>query len=164
MMRKRGKKRAASDFSAALTYALRILSRRMYTVREMEAKLKGQGCPDEVAQEVLAYLQEKGYLDDRFYARLWVERRLDLKPMGRRRLAWELKQKGVPEEVVAKALAEVTAEEEEERALRLVARRFSLPEEREKAGAFLWRRGFSPEVINRVLRRLTEEKGDNSPS
>ena len=42
--------------------------------------------------------EELGYLDDEAFARGWIDARVRLKPMGARRLALELRRKGVSQE------------------------------------------------------------------
>ena len=61
--------------------------------------------PAEVVAEVVAALQRQQLLDDREFARRWVEARLP-RAYSARKLAQDLRHKGVAAEVVAEVLAE----------------------------------------------------------
>lgn len=71
-------------------------------------------------------------------------------------MASELAARGVPRELAAAALSEVSAEAEVEAARRLVARLGPDPDERElaRAASRLRRRGFGESTIRAILRDL----------
>ena len=54
--------------------------------------------------EALAWLESHGLLDDAQFSQAWVTSRTEAQPMGRERLSWELRRKGVAGETVAEAL------------------------------------------------------------
>ena len=51
-------------FLLAREYALRLLSRQIYSSKKLSMKLKYAGFPNEVIHQTLLFLQEKRYLDD----------------------------------------------------------------------------------------------------
>ena len=57
--------------------------------------LSGKGYDRQIVADVCP-LEAQGYLDDHAFARFWVENREQFRPRGRRALAYELRQKGVP--------------------------------------------------------------------
>ena len=85
--------------------AYRYLSYRARSVAEVRGKLTEKDFAAEVVAEVLADLQRQKLLDDREFARRWVEARLP-RAYGARRLAQDLRHKGVAAGVVDEVLAE----------------------------------------------------------
>src|SRR5436309_50621 len=84
--------------------ALRLLGYRARSRAEMRLRLLRKGYEEAIVDEALGWLQEHGLLDDVQFSQAWVEARTEAQPMGRERLAWELRGKGVDGETVADAL------------------------------------------------------------
>lgn len=87
----------------ALNYALRLLDRRDYTKKQLEDKLNSRGVAERDIIEVINYLKEKGYVDDERYARNYVYFRLK-RGYGKKRIRFELLNKGIDEAIIDKAL------------------------------------------------------------
>lgn len=153
----------AEERSRAEQYALRHIGFRPRTTEEVRQYLLGKGFPNEVAAEIIARFVKRKYLDDRLYARQWIEERMRLKPRGSRLLRQELQHKGVDSRLIEEALNELDRDEEYEACLACARKKCahrtftSYTEMRDKTGPFLQRKGFSLETINRVLRQLYEE-------
>src|SRR5690606_17965027 len=112
----------------------------------------------------MAWLREKGYVNDQQFAEEWIKARQQLAPRGRQRLLMELYQKGIARETAGEALKEnVAAEDEAEAAYRaIVARknRFKGMESLEmkrKIYNFLSYRGFSPDAVAAAWERFQAE-------
>jgi regulatory protein len=142
--------------------ALRILERRRRTRAEVEQKLREKGFEAADIQAVCDRLEEVNLLDDREYARLYIQGRAS-RPRGSRLLLLELRRKGVPEPVAQEALAALAGEggrggADLERALVLArqnARKVAgLPprEARQKLFQVLARRGFDMDTIEAAVR------------
>jgi len=139
--------------------ALRLLAVRPRSAAELARRLQMKGYGPEVAEEVIGRLRELGMIDDAAFAGMLARDRVRLRPQGSRRLANELRQKGVDEETARAAIRETLASEEtddRELARRAAARwRPRAGEEPERARrrlhGFLARRGFDGEVIREVL-------------
>jgi len=143
---------------AAWESALMSLSRREHSRAELAGKLKQKGFAGEIIAHVCDELEKRKYLDDRRFARLWIERRKAYHPRGRRMLALELEQKGVAPDLGREALDEHFPEDDERTALiELIdkRRRTSSHHEPEvfkrRLMGFLARRGFSYDEIRRAL-------------
>lgn len=110
---------------------------------------------------MLERLQRNGLINDTDFARAWVENRNTFRPRSRRALQAELRQKGLPEELVQTVLEENVDEDELARqAARKHARKLQSLEWmdfRKKMSGFLGRKGFSYEVIAQVVRQVWEE-------
>lgn len=116
-----------------------------------------KGIDEETVEEAIEWLKGEGILNDAKFAREWVESRK--KRYGRSRLYRELLRKGVGAEIAKEALNGILDEEELKVAIEWGRRRLaSIPEDdprrREKLASFLLRRGYSWEIVERVLRFL----------
>ncbi|MBU1151608.1 recombination regulator RecX, partial [Patescibacteria group bacterium] len=99
-----------------LSYSLRLVSKKRYTVAEMTSKLflylEKRGFEDEGAVgDTLARLGEFGYLDDGKFAADYVSLRVHLSPRGKFVLRRELKKKGISKDLAQKALDEAKIDE-----------------------------------------------------
>ena len=97
----------------ALSYALAALARKRHTRAQLEQKLHRRQYDENTIDFVLAYCQERKYLDDYEFALIWIEDRIRLKPMGRWRLKQELSRKGVAMDLIEKAVDELLPLEQE---------------------------------------------------
>jgi len=143
---------------AARESAMMSLARREHSRAELAVKLKQKGYSAIVITSVLDELEKLGYLDDSRFARIWIERRSAQHPRGRRMLAAELEQKGIPAELVRDALAEHFPEDSERGLLiDLVRKRlrsstgFDPRAFKRRLLGFLARRGFSYDDVRQVL-------------
>lgn len=102
---------------------LRLLTARPRTKAELAQSLARKGIEAEVAESVLARLDEVGLIDDAAFAELWVRSRHAYQGMARRALSVELRRKGVSDEVAAEAVAALDPQAEEDRARDLVRKR-----------------------------------------
>jgi regulatory protein len=139
--------------------AIRLINYRDRSVSEVRRRLIGDDFPQEVVDDVIDQLSRAGLLDDGKFSRDWVKARSASKPMGRTRLAWELKSRGVDAPTVDEALEAVDEAAECELARSVAAQKLkkmdcSDPLTRNRLGSFLRRRGFDWNVISRVVDEL----------
>jgi regulatory protein len=112
---------AASREEQARAVCLRLLTARARTRAELAGQLTKRGYPDDVSERVLGRLADVGLIDDEDFAQQWVRSRQVNAGKAKRALAAELRTKGVDDEVIAAALADVDASAERQRAEQLVA-------------------------------------------
>jgi regulatory protein len=105
----------------ARALCLRLLTARARTRDELARQLLKRGYPDDVSRRVLDRLTEVGLIDDADFAEQWVRSRRINAGKGKRVLAAELRRKGVDNEVIDEALADIDAGAERQRAEQLVA-------------------------------------------
>jgi regulatory protein len=144
-----------------LVAAERLLANRPHSEKELGLKLARRSFSSEDMESVLGELKSRGILDDAQFASFWMENREAFKPRSQRLTAIELKQKGVPEEVIRQTVNQIDDTESAYRAaqkkvLRLGAGDYNIF--RRKLGDYLIRRGFSYEVIDHTIERLWREK------
>jgi len=138
--------------------AVAHLARREHTRAELARKLAPHAESPEELQAVLDELARRKLLSDERFA---VGRSETLaRKFGAARVARELRDKGVADDALAR-ISEGLRASELERAREVWRKRFGTPArnatERAKQGRFLQGRGFSFEVIRRVIRGVDEE-------
>ncbi len=149
-------------FARLRDQALRYLSYRPRSVAELRRHLLRKGHEAPLVDRVLAYLSERSLLDDFAFARYWVEQRETFKPRSRLALRQELYARGVEAAAIDAALDEVDEAAAASRAAHKLAWKWQgLPydEFRNKAGAYLQRRGFSYDIIKSIVEEIWAEFG-----
>ena len=129
--------------------ALRLLARREHSHRELERKLSPYAESSEALDVLISELKAKNQLSE---ARFAEERARQLsRKYGAARIRQDLKSKGVGEELVE----HVSSDGDLERARAILERKYRQPaatrEERAKRMRFLQSRGFSSDIIFKLL-------------
>lgn len=141
--------------------ALHFLSYRPRSSQEVRRNLLKRGCDEALVEETMSRLEQNGLLNDRDFARAWVENRAAFRPRSASALRTELRQKGLSDEVIQSVLNENVDEQTLAReAARKQARRYAgleWAEFRQKMGGFLGRRGFSYAIIAPVISEIWRE-------
>jgi regulatory protein len=148
--------------------ALNLLSVRPRSAAELVRRLRMKGYEPEVGEEVVARLRELGMIDDAAFAGTLVRDRVRLKPQGTRRLANELRAKGVDDETARAAIRETLDDaqtDEHELARRAAEKWRPRPGEeparaRRRLHGYLARRGFDADVIREVLDEAAPDETD----
>ena len=149
---------------------LRQLTMAPRSRKQLEDKLRQKGCADEVSREVLDRLVEVGLIDDAAFARMLVRSRQETRGLAPRALTQELRRKGVADDLIQDALADIEPDDQVDRARELVDKRLRTMggldkqvQTRRLAG-FLARKGYDSSVafrvINEALSELPEHQRD----
>jgi regulatory protein len=151
----------AQTVSRAKQQAYRFLAYRGQTSSELRDRLQRRGYTAAIIDEVLRQLEAEGYIDDRKFALDWARYRLQTKPLGRRRLAWELQRRGVPSELLKEVLREIYSEFDEVTLAEQAARKRlgskelpSSPRERHRYARHLLSLGFDADTVAAALAAL----------
>ena len=153
-----------SQYDAAWGAALRLLTYRPRTEREVRDRL-ARRFPEDTVEDVVVALRAQRLLDDARFSRQWAESRSSRKPRSARMIARELLAKGVDGDVAEAAVREVDDDDSAYRAI-LKHSRTRGPSgdaafQRRLLG-YLQRRGFSMSVSRRAIARLMDERGDEN--
>ena len=139
--------------------ALYLLQSQGRTKAEMIQKLQKDGYPDDVIREVMSFLEEYHFVDDSSYTENYIHVNKSRKSPCQ--IVFELQQKGVDKDTISRMLEEAPINEDDTvRALLKKKTGGQIPadwKERQKLAAFLGRKGFSFDVIQRVLRESTDD-------
>lgn len=152
--------RCEDEKEAAYQRAINLLSQRPHTRNEVRQNLERHAIPDETIQMVLERLQENGLLNDARFAQTWIENRGSSRPRGRRALAFELRKRGIEQQIIDQAL-----EQTDDEALAYQAalkhsrklRELAWPDFKQKMIAFLGRRGFSYDICAPATQQVWED-------
>lgn len=142
--------------------AVRLLGRRPRSQAETTRYLRDKGYPDEVIVDTLNRLVEQQYLDDKAFVQFWVENRERFKPRGERALRYELRQKGIADDLIEAALGDVDEAVSAWAAVEPKLNRWrnlAAADLKKKVVGFLNRRGFGYEIANQTFRRVCDELG-----
>ena len=134
--------------------ALRLLARREHSQYELRRKLKARGYGEGLVDELLTALVDERLLSDTRYAEAMVTHRAS-RGYGPLRICMELRDRGVAERIVDKALQEAEIDWDE-RLRHTYERKYGeMAVESFKTWAsraqFLKNRGFSVDAIRRVI-------------
>lgn len=135
--------------------AMRYLARREHSRAELHSKLLPYVQEGEDIEAVLEELEKRNWLSDARAATMLVDSKRGR--FGSQRIAHELRQKGIAEDLIAEAMPQLK-ETEQEAAKEVWQRKFGVvpsdAKEKAKQVRFLQSRGFSMEVIFKVLHSL----------
>ncbi|MFL7792696.1 MAG: regulatory protein RecX, partial [Anaerolineae bacterium] len=136
-----------------------FLSYRPRSEAEVRRNLCEKNLEKDVIEVVIERLTRAGLLDDREFARYWVENRLQFKPRGAQALRQELWKKGVPDPIISETIESVDENDAARRVAEEGARRMAHLKSRDfyrKLSAYMARRGFSYAVIKPLVEEMLE--------
>ena len=149
------------QYRHALDKAVAALAARACSRKEIEGKLLRIGYRPCTVEMVLYKLEREHLLDDADFARQWVE--AICKKLGRRRIAQELRQKGISAEQTGEALKQVDEEEQLACAASLASKalgRAKSGEDPRKTAqriiAAIVRRGYGYDVARKALQQVMD--------
>jgi regulatory protein len=145
----------------ARSCAYRYLTIRPRSCVEVERKLSDREFPPEIVSSVIDHLSRLGYLNDEQFARQWAASRVRSRGYGRRRLAQELRAKGISPDIIKNTLGDLfegsaetdIARGEADKKLKALSR-FEPEVRRRRLAGFLERKGFTSEIIRTILRTV----------
>ena len=138
--------------------AMNLLQKREYTTAALREKLRDGEYPEACVEEAVAYVESYGYVDDLRYARDFIVYNLDRK--SRMRIEQDLMRKGIQKDSVRAVFEELEEEgtrQDEASMIRtlLDKKKYDAKnadaQEKQRMYAFLYRKGFHADAINRAL-------------
>ena len=155
-----------SEFEKGKQIAYRFLSYRPRSKKEVERKLKEKKISGENIVSIISLLEKYNYLNDREFTLNWLRYRMENRPLGRRSLEYELREKGVDSEIIKDSLDEVYTGEfdEYEVAVRLAEKKIASLRKvktednivKRRLFSYLHRKGFSYDTIERVIENILD--------
>ncbi len=142
---------------SALSFALKLLSRKDYSVSEIEEKLRNANFAESDINKTVEKLKNYGYLNDEKFSLLFIESKTKKKPVGKELLAHQLRKKKVTNETIEKTLSNL---DENELIAKAIEKRLSLRgkpknlNEAKKLYDYLIRQGFSADLVTETLQKM----------
>lgn len=144
----------------AKDYAFLLLKFRLRSEKEIYGRLRKKKFEEKVIKETLAFLKDKRFIDDNYFAKVWIESRIK-KPLGLRRLKQELKIKGIDKEIIDSQIEQIKKDYSEEDIVTEIAKRrlqklkgIEPRKAKRRILGYLLRRGFSPDIVMDVISQL----------
>lgn len=147
-----------AERTQARNYALRLLSFRMRTKKELHDRLQRREFSEPVKKDVLDELEKLGLLDDQKFVESFIRDRLNFGLKGKRMIFAELVKKGVDNNHIKAMLGEISEQDEEEACKKLIQKyskryqHLAAGDKKQRLFGLLNRHGFSYSVIKRALR------------
>lgn len=147
----------------SINLALKYLSYRQRSEKEVHDYLKGKGYDDGIINRTIAYLLEKDYLNDYQFAKSFIRDKSYLNKYGINKIRYDLLNKGVSKEIIAKTLR-FNYDEEYENAIALANKKMNSYKNQDrntiyrKLGSFLQRKGYRYETVSKVLKDVLDEE------
>jgi regulatory protein len=136
--------------------ALRFLSFRRRTEKEVKDKLKKKDFDEKTIKSTIEKLKEFDLINDSEFATAWVKERLAHKPRGKKLLRQELWKKGIKKDIIDQVTEELCQDEDKSASelLDRIRKRYKSLEPkiaRRRMLSLLLRRGFSYETAKNAL-------------
>jgi len=148
-------------FQTAKQKALRFLSHRPRSEKEIRDKLEKEKFDDDIIVRVVENLKQNRLINDLEFGRMFAHDVMARKPLGRMVMKQKLFQKGIPKDTVETILQGIYDEQDEDTiALELARKRLlrlkNLDEmkQKQRVSSYLAGRGFNWEIISNVIEKL----------
>lgn len=147
-------------YNKAKNKAVKYISYQPRTEKEVTEKLKECEYSDDIIFRVIETMKKYNYINDKEYAKNFLTSKLNLKGYGIFKISFDLKQKGISDDII-NDIIENTELNENKRALevlekKLRGKKISDYKEKQKLYNFLLRRGFSYDVIKEAINNFQE--------
>lgn len=147
-----------SEREIAQNKAISYISKYQKTEKELKDYLIKKGFDEEIVLEVIKKLKEYSFVDDDIYAKNFIKSKS--KKSGKRKLSFELKKRGIDENLINENIKEYVDDSETilplcEKYLKNKPRDYKT---KQKAYRFLSSRGFVSEDIIRALNKYFKEE------
>ena len=148
------------DYKYCLSVAFNHISASDKSEKQMRDFLLQKGFLQRSVEKVIKRLKELNYIDDNAFAKNFVEHS---KKSGKRALIYKLQLKGIGQEDIDSALENESEEIQEEKALNIAIKQLpkyqdlNAIEKKKKLNAYLFRHGFTWDIISNVIDKLIKE-------
>lgn len=149
----------------ANNYAMNLISMGgLKTEKEIRDKMIKKGFNDDDINNTIDLLKDYKYVDDRIYAEYYIKDKLQINGYGKNKIKSDLFRKGVSSEIINECLDEFVDEDNQfELAIELGRKKVRTIKTDDfnilyrRVGSFLQGRGFSFDIIKKVMSVLKDE-------
>lgn len=137
---------------------MNLLQSRDYTEKQLEEKLRQGEYPAHCIDEAVSYVKSYGYINDRNYAKTYIEYHIEER--SKTRIETDLLRKGISKELIREVFEELKEsgiEQNETDMISVLLQKkgyqtgSATVDERQKMYGFLYRKGFSSDAIAKAL-------------
>ena len=142
--------------------ALHYIAYKMRTEQEVRKKLFEKEYTEYIIERVIHFLIEYHYIDDMKYCKSYIKQRLQYNPKGVYILKMELKQRGIKQSIIDKAIENSDIDELND-AIKLLQKKCLYLDDideknKKRLFAFLQRRGYSYDIIKEAFAYVTKNE------
>lgn len=152
-------------FQKALMYAYKLLSYRDRSSKEMHERIVRKGFSEDTAIDVVSFLEERGFLNDKKLAEVLHAHAINKKHLGKSGVRKYLLSRGITAEII-ETLSDAD-DDYIEAAKRLAEKKlrqmkdYDSATKRIKIWNMLFKRGFPSHIINKTIKSISSEEGEN---
>jgi regulatory protein len=145
-----------ANFQKTYNKLVKFATLRPRSKKEIEDWLKRKKIHKSLHGKLFNRLNRLDLVDDKKFAQWWVEQRLNFRPRAKRILQYELRKKGIDKNMIEDVFSKIEVNEERIALKLLEKKKYKWKnlgefEAKKKRSEFLARRGFSWQVIKRVI-------------
>ena len=148
----------------ANNYILTILSKSFKTEKQLKDKLKEKGFQDKHIDNAIELMKSYKYIDDERFAKSYVNDSISFTKMGKNKIKNKLYAKGIDKDTINETLNSLVDDEQQfEAAFSLASKKYPNIKEQDKRKknqklvSFLQYRGFSFDIIKKVIDKLNND-------
>ncbi len=144
-----------NDKSKVKQSAINYLSYRQRSVKEIRTHLLSKDFNSDLVEIVIDDLINSGYLDDRKFAEMYVDEKTRLNNLGSVRIKYELRQKGIDEDIIEVSLDK--AETDYDGLAEIVIKKYPKDKSKDrqtwfrKVAGFLQRKGYNYDSVKKIV-------------
>ena len=142
------------EFNRAKNFALNKISYSQKSTYEIRQKLREKKFSDHVIDDIIAYLDSYGFLDDKAYVKSYIRDKDEISRWSRGKIRYMLKSKHIDENLIEDYIYLIDDERELEKARFFADKKIKGDysfENRTKVFRHLAGKGFDIDIINQVL-------------
>lgn len=153
--------------SQAMNRAAALCARSEQAPGDISEKLMKWGLSREDVSHIVQQLIQQEFLDEARFAKAFVKDRFAFNGWGRLKIAYQLKQKGIPGDVIDEAMTAIDEIRYRERLTELLQAKWRTVKEREPRAAwaammrFAASRGFETNVASECVKLVTRMDAEN---
>ncbi len=128
--------------------------------QDVKKKLNKLEIPIKHQAWYIAHLEEQRFLDEARYVDYFVKSRTSGNQWGARKIAFALKQKGIPDELIQSGLEQLSEEDTYNRIYTLAKKKYrsvkgkNAWEKQQKVFSFLLQKGFEYDIVKQVIQKV----------
>ncbi|WP_010663382.1 regulatory protein RecX [Marinilabilia salmonicolor] len=103
------------DYKKALHKASSLCSRQEYCRSDIKKKLEKWDLPASDSEKVIQKLVTEKFIDEERFSSFYVRDKFRFNKWGRRKIMWQLRQKGIDQETIYQALEQIDPDEYNEK-------------------------------------------------
>lgn len=158
----------SEEENKVLNYALNLLSYRQRSEKELVTSMNRKDYNEQHIEKTITYLKDNNYINDLEFAKSFVYDKINLNKYGPERIKYDLIVKGVSRDIIDEVIV-IDRGDQINMAREIAYKKiwsYKNDDKRNiyrKMSSFLQRKGFSYDIISRVVREVIEsiEKDDD---